>query len=58
MTVRSGKLTATERLRILARANASTRIVFQDTPQEVIVNDGSVPETAAMQHTKTLVQTK
>ena len=58
VTVRSGKLTATERLRVLARSNASTRIVFQDTPQEVIVNDGSVPETAAMQHTKTLVQTK
>ena len=58
VTVRSGKLTATERLRILARANASTRIVFQDTPQEVIVNDGSVPETANTQHSKTLVQTK
>jgi Peptidase family M1 domain len=58
VTVRSGKLTATERLRVLARANASTRIVFQDTPQEVIVNDGSVPETAAMRHTKTLIQTK
>jgi hypothetical protein len=58
VTVRSGKLTATERLRVLARSSASTRIVFQDTPQEIIVNDGTVPEVAASQHSKTIIPTK
>jgi hypothetical protein len=44
VTVRSGDLAATERLRIPARSVASTRIVFQTTPETLQVNDGSVPE--------------
>jgi hypothetical protein len=44
VTVRSGSLTATESLRIPAGSAASTRIVFQGVPEEVQVNDGSVPE--------------
>ncbi len=55
VTVRSGTLTATQRLRIPARSSASTRIVFEGTPEEVLVNDGSVPEVAASVHTKQLV---
>jgi AsmA protein len=37
------------------RSSASTRIVFEGTPDEVIVNDGSVPEIGASTHTKRLV---
>jgi hypothetical protein len=55
VTVRSGTLTTTERLRIMGRSSASTRIVFESTPEEVIVNDGSVPEMGASTHTKQLV---
>jgi hypothetical protein len=50
VTVRSGTLTATERLRIPGRASASTRILFESTPQEVLVNDGSVPEMRTSLH--------
>jgi hypothetical protein len=52
VTVRSGQLTITERLRIPGRSDASTRILFAGTPEEVIVNDGSVPEMTASSHTK------
>lgn len=55
VTVRSGSLTTTERLRIMGRSSASTRIVFEGTPDEVIVNDGSVPEMGASTHTKQIV---
>ncbi|MEO8737168.1 MAG: hypothetical protein ABI380_11585, partial [Edaphobacter sp.] len=55
VTIRSGALTATERLRIMGRSSASTRMVFEGTPDEVIVNDGSVPEMGATTHTKQLV---
>jgi Peptidase family M1 domain len=52
VTVRSGTLTSTQRLRIAGRSSASTRIVFEGTPSEVIVNDGTVPEVTAMIHTR------
>jgi aminopeptidase N len=55
VTVRSGTLTTTERLRIMGQSSASTRIIFENTPDEVIVNDGSVPEMSAMTHTKEIV---
>jgi hypothetical protein len=52
VTVRSGTLTATERLRIPGRSDAATRILFQGTPAEVVVNDGSVPEAGQSLHIK------
>ncbi|NYF91024.1 M1 family aminopeptidase [Tunturiibacter empetritectus] len=55
VTVRSGTLTSTQRLRIAGRSSASTRLVFEGTPDEVIVNDGSVPEVTASVHTKQIV---
>jgi hypothetical protein len=55
VTVRSGELTATERLRIPGRSNAATRILFQGTPDEVVVNDGSVPEVGESLHIKKVV---
>jgi len=50
VTVRSGNLTATERVRIAPQSTTSTRILFEGTPQEVLVNDGTVPETVAPIH--------
>ena len=50
VTVRSGDLTATERLRIPGHGTASTRIVFEGKPQQVEVNDGSVPEVSVSSH--------
>lgn len=54
VTLRSASSTQTERLRIPARSTASTRIVFAGTPSEVIVNDGSVPESGPTTHTRQL----
>jgi hypothetical protein len=51
VTVRAGKLFATERLRIAAHASASTRVVFEGMPESVEVNDGSVPELRSTSHT-------
>lgn len=50
VTVRSGTLTATERLRVNAHSVASTRVLFQGVPEQVQVNDGSVPELIASTH--------
>ncbi len=55
VTVRSGTLTATERLRVPGRSNAATRILFQDTPEEVVVGDGTVPEIRESVHVKKIV---
>jgi hypothetical protein len=52
VTVRSGSLTATERLRVPARSNASTRIVFNGIPESIQVNDGTVPELRSSVHTR------
>jgi hypothetical protein len=54
VTVRSAASTQLERLRIPARSSATTRIVFPGTPDEVIVNDGSVPESGPTTHTRKL----
>jgi hypothetical protein len=50
VTVRSGALTATERIRVLGGASTSTRILFEGEPTEVVVNDGSVPEVGESMH--------
>lgn len=55
VTIRSGALTRTEHLRIAAHARASTRIVFEGVPDELLVNDGSTPEAINSAHTMKLV---
>src|ERR1700746_2525096 len=55
VTVRSGTLTATQKLRIPGRSSASTRIVFEGLPTEVQVNDGTVPEGGSSVHIKQVV---
>jgi hypothetical protein len=54
VTVRSGNLTSTERVHISPNSSISTRIVFEGTPQEVQVNDGTIPETTAPMHVRKL----
>ncbi len=58
VTVRSSATTITERLRISGHSSASTRIVFPGNPEEVLVNDGSVPEQRTSTHTRTLTPPK
>ncbi len=55
VTVRSGHASQTQKLRIPGRSSASTRIIFAGTPDQVQVNDGSVPETRTCIHTRDLV---
>ena len=55
VTVRSGNAAQTQRLRIPGRSSASTRVVFAGRPDQVQVNDGSVPETRTSIHTRDLV---
>jgi aminopeptidase N len=55
VTVRSGTLTETQNLRIPGRSSASTRIVFEGEPDEVMVNDGSAPEVTTPRHSKEVV---
>jgi hypothetical protein len=50
VTVRSGSLTSTHRVNVPPHSNVSTRIVFEGTPQEVLVNDGTIPETTEPIH--------
>jgi hypothetical protein len=57
VTVRSGTLTATERVQVPGRSNAAVRILFQDTPEEVVVGDGTVPEVRESIHSKKIVAT-
>jgi len=62
LTIRSGSgataATVTQRIRVPARSNVSTRIVVAETPTEVLVNDGSVPEMRVTSHSRTLVATQ
>jgi aminopeptidase N len=50
ITVRSGALTSTEHVHIPPQTTLSTRVVFEGVPQEVILNDGTIPETTAPMH--------
>jgi hypothetical protein len=54
VTVRSGNLTTTQRVAVPPRSSATTRILFEGTPQEVQVNDGTVPETTTPIHIQQL----
>ncbi|RZU42329.1 hypothetical protein [Edaphobacter modestus] len=52
VTVRSGTLTSTEKVHIPPRSSVSTRIVFEGVPQEIQVNDGTIPETTSPIHVR------
>lgn len=53
--VRAADATETRQLRVPGRASASVRVVFAGRPDQVQVNDGSVPETQTSIHTRELV---
>jgi len=55
VTVSSGTLTATERIIVPGHSNTATRILFQDTPEEIVVGDGTVPEVRESIHSKRVV---
>ena len=55
ITLSSATASDTHRLRIPGRSSASTRFVFPGKPEQVEVNDGSVPETQTSLHTRQLV---
>jgi hypothetical protein len=50
ITVRAGSLTNSMPLRVPAHGRATLRVPFEADPQEVLVNDGSVPETHTTVH--------
>jgi hypothetical protein len=54
VSVSSGTATVTEMLRIPAKSRVSHRFVLQGQPEEVAVNDGTVPEVEASVHRQTL----
>jgi len=58
ITLRSGALTATESLRVPAHEHATKRMVFESTPEEVIVNDGTTPELRTNTHHRTINATQ
>ncbi len=53
--VRAADATETWQLRVPGRASASVRVVFAGRPDQVQVNDGTVPETQTSIHTRELV---
>ncbi|HEY5056254.1 MAG TPA: hypothetical protein VII58_08840, partial [Acidobacteriaceae bacterium] len=53
--VRSADATETRQLRVPGRASTSVRVVFAGRPDQVQVNDGTVPETQTSIHTRELV---
>jgi hypothetical protein len=58
VTVRAGMVSITERLLVPSRAHATTRILFEVKPEEVQVNDGTVPELRATVHRKQITITE
>jgi hypothetical protein len=55
VTVRAGGLTNTLPLRVPAHGRATIRVPFEADPQEVFVNDGSVPETKTTTHRRSIL---
>jgi hypothetical protein len=54
VSVSSGVTTVTEMLRVPAKSKISHRFVLQGQPEEVAVNDGTVPEVEASVHKQTV----
>jgi hypothetical protein len=53
----TGLTTVTQRVMIPGRGKAVQRIIIQGNPNEVRLNDGTIPETQATIHSKTLEET-
>ncbi len=55
LTVLSGAFTTNTRIHIPGFSNATTRVIVNAPPTEVILNDGSTPEVRAATHTREVV---
>jgi hypothetical protein len=54
VVIRSGTFSTTRRLLIPAFSSATDRVLVEDAPSEVLVNDGSTPEVRSSTHTRTI----
>ncbi len=54
VSVRSDTTTVSERVRVPAQSNITHRFLIQGQPEEVTVNDGTIPETGATIHSQSL----
>ena len=54
LIIRSGSYSTTQRMRIPGFSNATTRVVVEAPPTEVIVNDGVTPEQRTSTHSRTI----
>jgi hypothetical protein len=54
LTVRGADTQATNWVRVPAHGHVTQRVLFQETPSEVDLNDGSVPEVQSTMHQKIL----
>jgi aminopeptidase N len=55
IVIRSGTFSTTKRLRVPAFGNVTDRVVVEAAPTEVIVNDGTTPETTSSLHRREVV---
>jgi aminopeptidase N len=55
LVIRSGTFSTAKRIRIPGLSNATERVVVENAPTEVVLNDGSTPEAGASTHTRTVV---
>jgi len=57
VTVRSGSFRATERLRVAGHSKGTIRLTSAGRPEEILVNDGSVPEMRTSMHSRQITVT-
>jgi hypothetical protein len=55
VVIRSGSYSTTKRLRVPAFGNVTDRVVVEAAPTQVVVNDGTTPETTESVHTRDVV---
>ena len=55
LVIRSGTFSTTKRIRVAGNSNATERVVTESAPTEVVVNDGSVPESGPSVHTREVI---
>jgi len=55
LIINTGQFSTTQRIRVPGLSNTTERVVLQNPPTEVTVNDGSVPEAGPSTHTRTVV---
>jgi hypothetical protein len=54
LVIHSGEFATTKRIRVAGLSNTTERVIMQNPPSEVDLNDGSVPEAGPGTHTRTV----